>query len=90
MRSAFVNAAMERRNRQLDYSALISANLITLAHFLVSLLINVPNSAGEPDSSVPPSEVSRALSLGSARPALISLLSLSTTSGGVFLGAPTP
>src|SRR5262249_11854406 len=33
---------------------------------------------------------SRACILGSARPALISLLSLSTTSVGVFFGAPIP
>ena len=33
---------------------------------------------------------SRALILGSARPALISLLSFSTISAGVFLGAPRP
>jgi hypothetical protein len=44
----------------------------------------------EPGSTVPPKSASRAFILGSARPALISLLSLSTISAGVFLGAPTP
>ena len=47
-------------------------------------------SAGEPASTVPPRSASRALILGSARPALISLLSLSMISVGVFFGAPTP
>ena len=39
---------------------------------------------------MPPRSASRALILGSARAALISLLSLSMISAGVFLGAPTP
>jgi hypothetical protein len=47
-------------------------------------------SAGEPASTVPPSSTSRALSFGSSRPALTSLLSLSMISTGVFLGAPRP
>ena len=38
----------------------------------------------------PPRSASRAFILGSARAALISLLSLSTISAGVFFGAPTP
>ena len=45
---------------------------------------------GRAASTVPPRSASRALILGSARTALISLLSLSTISAGVFLGAPTP
>src|SRR6516165_2733067 len=73
-----------------DYSGLIPANLTTLPHFSVSSTISLLKSAGEPASTVPPRSTSRALILGSARPALISLLSLSTTSMGVFLGAPTP
>ena len=63
---------------------------ITLPHFSVSSAMSLPKSAGEPASTVPPRSASRALILGSARPALISLLSLSTISAGVFLGAPTP
>src|SRR5262249_58432857 len=57
-------------------SALTPANLTTLAHFSVSSAISFPNSAGESASAAPPRSASRALILGSARPALISLLSL--------------
>src|SRR5262245_41096884 len=71
-------------------SALIPAARITLPHFSVSAAMNSPKSAGEPTSGVPPRSASRSLILGSARPALISLLSLSTISTGVFLGAPRP
>src|SRR5215468_2118024 len=65
-------------------------NLTTLAHFSVSSAMSRPKSAGEPVSAVPPKSVSRALILRSARPVLISLLSLPTMSAGVFLGTPTP
>src|SRR5215831_18761224 len=71
-------------------SALMPANFTTLAHFSVSSAISFTKSAGEPTSGVPPKSASRALIVGSARPALISLLSLSTMSAGVFLGAPMP
>src|SRR5262249_17040778 len=71
-------------------SALMPANLITLAHFSVSSAMNLPKSAGEPASTVPPRSASRALILGSARAALIPLLSSSTISFGVAFGAPTP
>jgi hypothetical protein len=47
-------------------------------------------SAGVIGNGVAPNSTSRALILGSASPALISLLSLSTISIGVFLGAPMP
>src|SRR5262245_57468633 len=73
-----------------DHSALMPANLTTLPHFSVSSAMNLPKSAGEPDNAVPPRSARRALNLGSARAALISLLSLSTISAGVFFGAPTP
>ena len=63
---------------------------ITLAHFSVSSAMSLPKSAGETGKHRAPKSASRALILGSARPALISLLSLSTISAGVFLGAPTP
>src|SRR6516165_1071279 len=71
-------------------SALMPMNFTTSPHFSVSSAISLPKSAGETTSGVPPKSASRALILGSARPALISLLSLSTISTGVFLGMPTP
>jgi hypothetical protein len=74
----------------LNHSGLMPADLITLAYFSVSSAISFPKSAGEPASTVPPRSASRALILGSARAALISLLSLSTISVGAFLGAPRP
>src|SRR5205809_654122 len=43
-----------------------------------------------PENTVPPRLTSRALIVGSARPALISRLSLSTISAGVFFGTPMP
>jgi hypothetical protein len=52
--------------------------------------MSLPNWAGDPGSGVPPRSARRALILGSAIAALISLLSLSMISTGVFLGAPTP
>src|SRR5215203_5255145 len=64
--------------------ALIFAALITLPHFSVSSAMSLPKSAGEPAITVPPRSLSCVLILGSARPALISLLSLSTISVGVL------
>jgi hypothetical protein len=52
--------------------------------------MSLPNAAGEPGNGVPPSSARRALSLGSARPALISALSLPMISAGVPLGAQMP
>ena len=78
----------DRRSR--DQSGLIFANLTTLPHFTVSSTMSLPKSAGEPGSAVEPNSASRAFILGSARAALISLLSLSTISAGVFFGAPMP
>ena len=72
------------------HSGLMFAVRITLAHFSVSSAMSLPKSAGEPASTVPSRSASRALNLGSASAALISLLSLSTISAGVFLGAPRP
>src|SRR5262245_50873635 len=72
------------------YSGLTLAARITLAHFSVSLAMSLPNSAGVIGIGAPPSSTRRALSLGSARAALISLLSLPMTSAGVPLGAPRP
>src|SRR5262249_61599668 len=64
-------------------------NLITLAHFSVSSAMNLPKSTDEPASAMPPSSARRAFNLESTRPALISLLSLSTISAGVGFGTPT-
>src|SRR5262245_24579797 len=75
---------------QRDHSGLMPANLITLAHFSVSSAMNFPNSGGVIGIGTPPRSASRALIVGSARPALIASLSLSTISAGVFLGTPTP
>src|SRR5262249_7446056 len=74
----------------LDHSGLMFAERITLAHFSVSAAMNLPKSAGEPGSTMPPRSASRILILGSARPALISRLSLSMISAGVLLGVPSP
>src|SRR5262249_51439435 len=71
-------------------SALAPENLPTLAHFLVSAAMTSPKLPGEPTKAIAPRWASRALIVGSARPALISLLSLSIPSTGVFLGAPMP
>src|SRR5262249_44999098 len=72
------------------HSALMLASRITLAHFSVSSAMSLPKSPGEPPSVVPPRSASCALILGSASAALISLLSFSIISTGVFLGAPIP
>src|SRR6266508_1456943 len=79
---------MERRRER--HSGLMLAARITLPHFSVSSAMSLLKSAGEPTNAVPPSSASRALILGSARLALISLLSLSTISAGVAFGAQTP
>src|SRR5215469_5987457 len=74
----------------LVYCALMFAALITLPHFSVSSAMSLPKSAGDWASAVAPRSVRRALMLGSARPALISLFSLSMISVDVFLGTATP
>src|SRR5262245_24241214 len=71
-------------------SALMPANLTTLPHFSVSLAISRPKSAGVIGIGVPPKSSSRAFIFGSTRAPLVSLLSFSTMSAGVFLGAPMP
>src|SRR5262249_14353775 len=73
-----------------DQSGLMFANLTTLAPFSVSSAMSFLKSAGEPGRGVPPISANRVLALGSARIALISLLSRSTISGGVALGALMP
>src|SRR5262249_33543854 len=74
----------------LDYSAFAPEDLTTLAHFSVSSAMNLPKSEGEPANTAAPRSANRAFNLESARPALISLLSLLTISAGVSLGAPMP
>src|SRR5437016_1160563 len=68
-----------------DQSGFAPENLTTFAHFSVSSAMSFPKSAGEPANTVAPMSTIRAFILGSAKPALISLLSLSTISVGVFL-----
>ena len=77
-------------NVRLHQSALAPENLITLAHFSVSVAMNLAKSEVEPGNTPAPRSANRAFNLGSTRPALISLLSLSTISAGVSLGAPMP
>src|SRR5262249_965922 len=72
------------------HSALMLRARMNLPHFPVSSAMSFRKSAGEPASTTPPRSTSLAFSLGSARPALISILSFSTISAGVFLGTPTP
>src|SRR6516162_689151 len=76
--------------RCLAHSGLMLAARITLAHFSVSSEMSLPKSAGEPGSVLAPSSAIRDLILGSVRAALISWLSLSTISVGIFFGAATP
>src|SRR5215467_2871046 len=71
-------------------SALMWRARMTLPHFSVSSAMSLPKSGGESAITSPPRSARRALILGSARPALISLLSFSTISVGVAFGAPTP
>src|SRR4051812_26080188 len=72
------------------HPGLMLAARITLPHFSVSSAMSLPKSAGEPLSTVPPKSASLTLMSWSERAALISLLSLSTISVGVFPGAPRP
>src|SRR5262249_38336484 len=79
-----------RRGGDLFHCALILPVRMPLAHFSVSATISFPNSAGDPTSTMPPRSASRVFMAGSASAAMTSLLSLSTISSGVFLGAATP
>src|SRR6187431_544629 len=76
--------------RPADQSSLTLANLTALPHFAVSSAIILPKSSGEPRRISTPISANRCLILGSARPRLISALSLSTISRGVPRGAQTP
>src|SRR6266478_5142874 len=82
---------LRKRGRELpDQSGFAPENLITLAHFSVSSTMRFPYSLGDSASTSPPSSAKRALIVGSARAALISRLSVSMISAGVFFGAPIP
>src|SRR6516164_4654946 len=72
------------------HSALMLRLRMRLPHFSVSSPMSLLKSAGESASASPPRLASRVLYFGSARLALISLLSLSMISAGVAFGAPTP
>src|SRR5579872_7319401 len=63
-----------------SHSALMLANLITLAHFSVSCVMSLPKSLGDPESTAPPRSTIRALTLASAVTSLIALLSRSIIS----------
>src|SRR5215468_3697940 len=78
------------RNACRDQSSLMPADLVTLAHFSVSSAMSFPNSVGVIGIGTSAKSASRSFILGSARPAVISLLILSITSAGVPFGAPTP
>src|SRR6202051_1268399 len=66
-------------------SGLMPANLITLAHFPVSAVMNSWHATGVMGIGTIPRSANRALSLGSARTALTSLLSIAVISaGGAF------
>src|SRR5215475_13132613 len=79
-----------RRRMHTAQSGLMLAARMTLPHFSLSAAMSSPKSAGDPGRSSPPCSASFAFIVGSASAALISLLSLSTISAGVALGAPTP
>src|SRR5262249_51877551 len=72
------------------HSGLMLAARITLPHFSTSSAMNLPKSEGIIGIGMPPKSSSRALIVGSARAALVSLLSLSMISAGGFLGATRP
>jgi len=66
------------------YSALIFANLITLAHFSVSSAMRFPNSAGVIDNGSTPKPIRRAFIVVLSTMALISLLSFSISGRGAL------
>src|SRR5215472_3428163 len=73
-----------------DQSGFAFENFATFAHFSISSAMNFPNWAGVIGIGSPPSSASRALSFGSASTAFTAVLSVSTISGGVPLGATMP
>src|SRR5215472_14049041 len=73
-----------------NHSGLMPANLIILPHLSASSDMNFPKAADVIGIGSAPKANSRAFIVGSARIALISLLSLSMIAAGVSLGAPSP
>src|SRR5262249_11112783 len=73
-----------------DHSALMPADLITLAHLSVSSEMNFAKPADVSGIGSTPRSTRRAFDLGSARAAFIASFSLLTISVGVFLGTPSP
>src|SRR5580704_12650831 len=88
--AAVENDPKETGRAAQDHSGLAWENFTTLLNFSVSSTMSLPKSAAEPGSAVAPKSANRAFILGSTSAALISMLSLSTISAGVFFGAPTP
>src|SRR5690348_10794527 len=80
----------QERHKCRAHSGFMPVALITLPHLSVSSAISLANAVVDRISGSPPRSVSRALIFASARPALISRLSLSTISGGVCRGAARP
>src|SRR5262245_15516648 len=74
----------------LAHCTLIVAARIPLRRFSVSSATTLPKSAGDPVLMRNPRSSYFALISGRARDALISLLSTSTISAGIFLGPATP
>jgi hypothetical protein len=72
------------------YSTLSPANFTTPAHFSVSAAMSLPKSADVPGINSPPIAPNRDFIAASLKAALISVLSLSTISAGVFVGAAMP
>src|SRR5262249_56774556 len=72
------------------HSSLMPANAITSAHFSVSAAISLPNSAGELGYGILPNAAQCDLTFASARPALITALSLSTmlAAGPLYAAMP--
>src|SRR5262245_496937 len=72
-----------RRNSGRIHCGLMSANATTFAHLSVSLTMNFAKSAGAPAKTAQPRSTKRCFIAGSARAALMVMLSLSTISLGV-------
>ena len=82
--------AMSGQLKSLSRSPSLAEQLLGLDARDADDLLNLPNSAGEPGSISAPRFSNWALSLGSASPALISRLSVSIMSAGVFFGRLFP
>src|SRR5262249_39911061 len=78
------------RRPSFDQSGFAPENFTTFAHFSLSSAMNFPNAAGVIGTGTPPSSASRVSSFGSASTAFTALLSVSTISDGVPLGATMP